>query len=139
MNKKATSPLADLLFDSKTSILFIKVYEDVEMTEGEILKHYDVIKELTQNKHYVALIDAEHFFPISNEALRLSAQPEVLGNRIATAYYSYSVANRLTTHFFKNNIKPAIPVEYFKTKAQALEWVITKISEFEATKSTKLI
>lgn len=139
MRKKAISPVADLFYDRYNGILFIKVFEDVEMTSEGIIKHYEIIKELTQNRPYAALIDAEYYFTIDNDTLKLSASPEVFGNRIATAHYSYNLANRLTTHFFKNNIKPPIPIEYFKTKRDALSWIKKRIAEFETINKTKLV
>jgi len=119
--------IAEISFDESTSILHIKMFEDAKMDLENTVEHYDLIKSLTSGKKHLVLVDATHFFSIDEKALQYAAQPETTKNRIATAYFTTHLGNRFTTNFFKTFYKPNLPVQSFKTKQEALEWLKTQL------------
>ena len=125
--KMAETSIAELIFDKKESILYMKIKEKSEMNLENTKEHYEVIKNLTENKRYAALIDTEFYFTADTEALEYASMPEIVSKRIASAYYNSSLANMLTTNFFKVNYKPQLHIEQFKIKEEALEWLRAKV------------
>lgn len=130
MKNEIDTPIAKLTYNREENILHIKIIEGSEMNVNNTIEHYKLISQLTSNNHYGALVDGEHYIEIDYDALKLAAYPEVLGKRIATAHFSKNIANKLTVLFFKNNIKPHIPIEYFRTEKDAIGWLKAKIFEF---------
>ncbi|MGZ4043816.1 MAG: DUF7793 family protein [Bacteroidia bacterium] len=115
--------IAIMTFDENERILHIQMIPGAEMTLDNTKEHYHLINQLTGGKEYIALVDASNYFIIDPEALKFAAEENTLVNRVAAAHYNSSVANLLTVSFFKNNLKPGIPVGIFKTKDDALEWI----------------
>ena len=130
MQNEIDTPIAKLAYNVGENILYIKIIEGSEMNVNNTIEHYKLISKVTLNNHYGALIDGEHYIEADNDALKLAACPEILGKRIATAHFSTNIANKLTVLFFKNNIKPGIPIEYFRTEKDAVGWLKSKILEF---------
>lgn len=115
--------IAHLKFDEVESILHIDLVPGAEMDLEQTRSHYHIMQELTKGKPYIALVNAANYYNIDPEALRYSAQQNTIGGRVAAAHYNVSVANNLTVSFFKNQLKPGIPVGIFKTKEEALLWI----------------
>jgi hypothetical protein len=125
--EKALTKIAELIFDIQESILYIKVIEGAEMNFENTRQHYDIIRSLTGNKAYGALIDATEYYSIDAETLRYTSLPETIDNRIASAHCNPHNANSLTANFFKTNHQPPIPFQIFKVKEEALHWLRIQI------------
>jgi hypothetical protein len=121
--KLAYTQIAELRHNEEDCILSIKILEGAEMTLENTRMHYHTINKLTENKKYLALVDAANFFTVTPEALKHSSLPEVLSNRIATAHYNSSTMNKLTTNFFATYYRPPIPIRIFNTKKEAVAWL----------------
>jgi hypothetical protein len=121
--KLAYTNIAELRHNEEDSILSIKILEGAEMTFENTRAHYHIINKLTNNKRYLALVDAANFFTITPEALRHASLQEVVSNRIATAHYNSSTMNKLTTNFFATYYRPPIPIRIFDTKKEAVVWL----------------
>jgi hypothetical protein len=121
--KLAYTDIAELRYKEEDSLLRIKIFEGAEMSLENSRRHYQIINQLTDNKRYLALVDATNFFTITPEALRHCSLPEVVNNRIATAHYNSSTMNKLTTNFFANYYRPPIPIRIFDSEQEALEWL----------------
>ena len=117
------SDIAELQFNDKESILYIKIIEDVVITLEKAKNHFIIINELTKNQDHFALVDATNFFSIDDDALKYMASPEKTFKKVATAYYSTNLANRLTMHFFKLFHKPQYPMQLFRYKSEAISWL----------------
>ncbi|MCW3075935.1 MAG: hypothetical protein JWO32_544 [Bacteroidetes bacterium] len=121
--KSVTTEIAIMNFDEAEAILHIEMVSGAEMTLENTIEHYRIIKRLTANKEYAALINAANYFAIDKEALKYGSLQNAIGKRTASAHYNISDANRLTVNFFKTQYKPQIPVGSFKSKAEALLWL----------------
>lgn len=118
-----TTDIAIMSFDEAESVLHIEMVYGAEMTLENTIEHYRIIKKLTKDREYIALINASEYFLIDKEALKYGALRENIGKRIASAHYNSNDANRLTLNFFKTQYKPNIPVGIFKSKADAMVWI----------------
>jgi hypothetical protein len=135
--KLAYTDIAELRYSDKEGILRIKVLEGAEMTLENTRKHYQMINKLTENKKYLALVNAGNFFSITAEALKHCSLPEVLSNRIASAHFNSSTMNKLTTNFFATYYRPQIPIRIFDTENEALIWLRSIYSANEAAEGSR--
>ena len=99
--------------------------EDAHMKLENTKEHYRIISELTNGSKYLTLVDATNYFRIDDDASQFAALPETTKNRIAVAHYTSNVSNRLTANFFRIFYRPEIPVQTFKTKEEAMEWLLS--------------
>lgn len=123
MMKTIYTDLAELHFDESQSILYVKILEDVHVDMEKIQEHYKIINEVTKGQKYSALVDATNYFTSDDDALRYAALPEVTRARVATAFHSLNLANRLTIHFYRLLYKPNFAINLFRTSDTALEWL----------------
>jgi hypothetical protein len=135
--KKIRTEIAELSFDERASTINIKMLEGAEMNLENTRKHYELIKKLTSDKPYLALVDATYFFTIDKPALKYTSLPGTINKRIATAYYNPILANSFTTEFFRKFYKPPLPTRSFKTKEEAKLWL--KKEEKQITESEKAV
>ncbi|MBI3510119.1 MAG: hypothetical protein HY064_05610 [Bacteroidetes bacterium] len=126
MNSTLTS-VSELYFDEANSILHIRMLPGADMSMENTKKHYDVIHKLTGGKKYLALVDSHEYFTMDSDALQFTSQRETIANRIATAHYNSSFGNKLTIDFFRNVLKPHIPVQVFRSKQEAEEWLLSQL------------
>ena len=128
--QKETSDLCDYIFDSEESILYIQMKDGAEMNLDNTKVHYELIKKITDNKPYVAMVDATFYFAIDRQTLEYTALKETIDKRVATAHYNCNDGNLLTAHFFNNYHKPGIPFKVFKLKEEAMEWIKSQMKDF---------
>jgi hypothetical protein len=115
--------IAELCYNKKSSLLHIKIIEDVSITIEKAKSLTDSIHRITKGQNHFALVDATNYFFIEDEALKYMASPEICAGKMGSAYYSMNLANRLTMHFFKVFHKPSYPLELFKKKEEAINWL----------------
>ncbi len=123
--KTSCSDIAELQYNEKESILYIKILEDAIITVQKAKSNCRSVKELTKNKAKFALIDASNLFSIDDDALKYIASPETTSNKKVTACFSTNLANRLTIHSFKLFHKPQFTMQLFRNKIEALCWLET--------------
>ena len=121
--KKDLSPVAELNFDEKDSVLYIKMLEGAVLNLANTKQHARQMEELTLGKPYLALIDATNFFTMDEESLKFSSAPIKPPNRIAGACFNPTLANRFTVEIFRKFGNPKYPMEVFNTKAEAIQWL----------------
>jgi len=114
--------IAELIFDSKNSILYMHILENSEMTIENTIEHYKIIESLVGNLKYIAIIDSGNYFTTNPEVFDYTSKHSTFKNRVATAHYNLSMANKLTVDFFKSNYKPDMAFVTFKTKEECLDW-----------------
>jgi len=117
----AQSRIAELSFDEKTSILHVDILPEADMTLDNLREHYRIIKKITKGKKYFALVDVHNLYLIGTEGLEFALSKEALENRMAAAYCSPPLANRLNIFFLAH--KASIPIEIFPCKESGLNWL----------------
>lgn len=127
------SDIAEITFNEIDSILSIKIMDDVEIDLEKAKKHFELLNKITENKRHVAIINGVDCFYIKDDALKYMASCPS-NNRIATAFYSNNLANRLAILCLKLYYPKSSPLQYFTKKESALEW-LTQIQN-QTTKTT---
>lgn len=125
--KKDLSPVAELSFDEKESVLHIKMLEGAVLNLANTKQHARQMEELTSGKPYIALIDTTNFFTIDEEIYKQSSTSLKPPNRIAGACFNPTLANRFTVEVFRKFGNPKYPMEVFNTKAEAMQWLKKQI------------
>ena len=125
--KKDLSPVAELSFDEKESVLYIKMLEGAVLNLTNAIEHSQQMEQITLGKPYLALIDTTSFFTMDEEALQFSSNPPKQPNRIAAACFNPTLANRFTVEVFRKLGNPKYPMEVFATKDEALQWLKKQI------------
>jgi hypothetical protein len=115
--------IAELRFKRSELILDLKILEGAEMNLENTKRHFKIINELTENKKYMAAVDATNFFTVTPEGLHYSSQRAAISNRVASAHYNSSSVNKLTTNFFATYYRPPIPLKIFDTRKEAIAWL----------------
>ena len=115
--------IAEIRFDEETAILHVKIREDVHMDLEKTMNHCNTVQKITKGKNYMALVDATNYFTTDEDALKYLALPETTTGRIAMAFHSLNLANRLTIHFFRLLYKPNFTIHLFRVHEDALEWL----------------
>jgi hypothetical protein len=123
--RTADTSIARMSFDETKHILHIEMKENAQMDMEATVAHYEKIIEVTGGKKYLALIDSGNYFHIDSDALELTSRKGTIGGRVAAAHYNVSVANKLTTHFFRSYYKLPIPFAVFESKEEALKWLLS--------------
>ncbi len=115
--------IAEIFFDEESSILHVKILEDVHMDLKKTISHNKVVQRITKGEKYMALVDATNYFTTDEDALKYMALPETTKGRVAMAFHSLNLANRLTIHFFRLLYKPNFTIHLFRVHNDALEWL----------------
>ncbi|MGZ4059110.1 MAG: DUF7793 family protein [Bacteroidia bacterium] len=123
MNKVRTS-VAEMFIDDD-GILRFKMLEGAHITLEKIKEYYEAGNRLAGNKKVLVLIDGQLNYTITDEAKKYSASAEAVQNRIAVAFVTNSVANRLVINLYIKFDKPVVPTKMFSSEAAALKWLKT--------------
>lgn len=115
--------IAEISFDEATAILHVKILEDIHMDLQKTINHSQEVQKVTKGEKYMALVDATNYFTSDDEALKYLALPDTTKGRMAMAFYSLNLANRLTIHFFRLLHKPSFAIHLFRTNEDALGWL----------------
>ena len=129
-SKFTIEPLGD-------SILRISIFEQVDIELQDAIEMHQMLLEYSSNQMYCVLLDATKRFNISSEARALIAGKEYSSERIATAFVTKSLANKLVGNFFINVNKPSTPTKIFATEESALVWLNIELSKLP--KKVKII
>lgn len=124
--KTINSEIAVIDFNDSDAILQEKLFEDSEISLDKMKEHFCTVSRLTNNEKHVALIDASDLVYIDQPAIKYMAESFEASGRIAIAFYSNNLANRLALLCMKLIYKPAVPFEFFTNKAHAMEWLQSK-------------
>ena len=108
--------IAELHFDAKNAILYMNVLENAEMTLQNTIEHYSAIESLVGLSKHVAIINSKNYFIVNPKVLEYTSKQTTYKNRVATAHYNLTMANKITVDFFKSNYKPDLK---FETKKNA--------------------
>src|ERR1700751_3029362 len=105
--KIALTPVAELSFNEKESILYIKMLEGAVLNLKDTIIHAKQIEEITANKPYLALVDSTKFFTMDKETLPYaSSRSSRPAGRIAMACFNPNLANRCSVEMCRKLGKP---------------------------------
>lgn len=121
MNKMRTS-VAEMHIDDD-GILQIRFFKGATVTLDKIKEYYRVSNDLLAGKKALVLIDATEDYNVTDEAKAFGQTDEATKNRIAIAYVTSSLANRIKFNLYLKIYKPKVPLKMFTSKDSALKWL----------------
>jgi hypothetical protein len=101
----------------------ITPYEGIELTAEDVRELRIICLRFSGNRPFAVLLDASHNFTPTEEARKLLASEEYTDLRIAAAFVTSSLANKLFGNFFIRFNRPATPTRLFSDEAAALRWL----------------
>jgi hypothetical protein len=93
----------------------------LEVSDAEAMHEY--FGKISNGNKYCILVDALSDFTSTPEVRAKIATAEYASRRIATAFVTKSMANRLVGNFFIQFNKPATPTKLFSDEESALVWL----------------
>lgn len=115
-------------------ILRLTVFEGVDIEFEDVLEMSAAFREIAKGEKFAVLLDATKPFTVSPEARTFIASKELTSDRMAAAFVTRSLANRIVGNFFIKFNKPATPTKLFSEEAPAIEW-LKEIVEKEKSSS----
>jgi hypothetical protein len=108
--------LADYIFK-------LKPFEGIEIDVEDVQEMRTVYLRLSKEKPFAVLLDATNAFSITSEARALIASKMFTEKRIAAAFVTKSLANKIVGNFFIKANKPASPTRLFNDETIAYRWL----------------
>lgn len=102
-------------------IMNVKVVVDVE----DAIDNHLVIKNITENKPCVRLIDIRKVFKIDKRAKKFIDKKQTQANTIARAILMSNGLRKSTANFFVRFNSNLIPTKFFINYDEAIEWLKT--------------
>lgn len=112
-------------------IFKVKPYEGIELNEEDVREMRKVYLKFSENKPFAILLDAFFDFTPTEEARKLLASKEYTAMRIAAAFVTNSLANKLFGNFFIRFNKPATPTRMFTDEVEAFNWLQIQVEKYE--------
>jgi hypothetical protein len=111
-------------------IFKLRPFENIELEIEDVLEMRRVYLEFSQNKPFAILLDAPHNFTPTKEARELLASKEYTEKRIAAAFVTKSLSNKLFGNFFIRFNRPATPTRLFSEENEAYEWLLIQLEKY---------
>lgn len=104
-------------------IFKLKPFEGVELDVDDVKEMRKIYLQFSGGKSFAILLDATQSFSPTDEARKLLASKEYTDKRIAAAFVTTTLANRLIGNFFIKVNKPLTPTKLFNDEVSALAWL----------------
>jgi hypothetical protein len=104
-------------------IFRLTIFEAVEIELEDVMEMAAAFRKLSQGQKFAVLLDATKPFTLSSEARNMIASKELTSDRMAAAFVTRSLANKLVGNFFIKFNKPATPTRLFSDEAAAMVWL----------------
>lgn len=111
------------------NIFRLKPFEGVEINIDDVYEMRGVFLEFSGNLPFAVLLDASNNFVPTEEARAALASAEFTNKRIAAAFVTRSLANKLIGNFFINFNKPATATRLFTDEASAFKWLEEQVNK----------
>lgn len=112
-------------------IFKVKPYEGIELNEEDVREMRKIYLKFSENKPFAILLDAVYDFTPTEEARKLLASKEYTELRIAAAFVTNSLANKLFGNFFIRFNRPATPTRMFTDEKTAFNWLQIQVEKYE--------
>ena len=120
--RKIRTRIAELTYD-KDRILRVKLFDDAEIELEDAIQNYEATIAITQGEKFLVMVDATSNVSVSKEARAFVALTKENEKRIAEAFITTSVANKLVGNFYINFNKPKTPTKIFSSETDAIKWL----------------
>lgn len=123
--QKQITRTAEVSIDSRGFLRF-KIIEGSVIDEEDALDNLLVIKNITDNKKMLKLIDLRGSWKMTKKAREVSEKNVSPKNTIARAYIIDNLLTKLLFKFFKSFSSSACPQEFFTRETEAVEWLLNQ-------------
>lgn len=120
--KKITTSVAEMYID-EDGILRIKILPGVNINKENFKEYFDASVKLLEGKKALVLFNASSEYTITDEEKKIGTSKEVADTRIAIAYVTRSLANKLMFNLFISVYRPTVPAKMFASEAKGLKWL----------------
>lgn len=120
--KKVETSIAEMHID-EDGILQIKIKKGAHLTLESIKEYYTETNKLLGENKALVLFDASADYTITEEAKKFGQTDEATENRIAIAYITNSITNKLVYNLYVKVYKPKVPMKMFSNKEKGLAWL----------------
>lgn len=104
-------------------IFKVKPFEGIEFGVNDVIEMRAIYLKFSEGKSFAILLDASNDFTPTDEARALLATKEYAEKRIAAAFVTTTLANKIFGNFFIQFNKPASPTKLFVYERFALDWL----------------
>ena len=121
MDKIVTS-IAEMHLD-EDGILIVEMLPGINVTLERSREYLAATNQFLDGRKALILFDASAEYTITEEAKAFGTSDAFISNRIAIAFVTRSIANRLMFNLYLTVYKPAIPTKMFSSRNSALKWL----------------
>lgn len=104
-------------------IFKLKPFEGVELDVDDAREMRKIYLQFSGGKSFAILLDATQNFTPTDEARKLIASREYTDKRVAAAFVTTTLANKIIGNFFIKVNKPLTPTKLFNDEATAFAWL----------------
>ena len=121
MNKVITS-VAEMHLD-EDGILRIRILPGVNVTLLAMKEYLEASDKLLNGKKALVLFDGSEEYKITEEAKAFGSAEAVANTRIAIAYITKSITNKLMFNLYLSVYKPTVPTKMFSSAESGIKWL----------------
>lgn len=114
--------VAEMYID-EDGILIIRVLPGVTITEEKAKEVFETSLTLLNGRKALVLFDASAEYDTTEGAKTFGSSKFVADSRIAMAYVTSSIANRLMFNLYLSVYKPLVPTKMFTSRESGLKWL----------------
>lgn len=101
----------------------LRPFEGVEIDVNDVREMRNVYLKFSNGSSFAILLDATNNFSPTDEARALLASKEYTDKRVAAAFVTPTLANKIIGNFFIKFNKPATPTKLFNEEDIAFQWL----------------
>lgn len=107
------------------NILRLELKDEVEIESSDIIALSEATTSMSEGIKYGLLVISGKYTTVTPEARKTAARQDLGINRIALAFVSNSLAQKLLVNFFISFNKPTTPTKLFTNQNDAKKWLKT--------------
>jgi plasmid stability protein len=109
----------------KEGYIKISILPDTIIDTEDALDNLLVIKNLSEGKKMLKLVDARGNWSMTSEAKKVSKKNVSPENTIARAYVIDSFLTKVMFNFLRSFNKPNTPEDFFNDEKEAIDWLLS--------------
>ena len=104
-------------------IFKVTPFEGIELDANDVYEMRKLYLNFSEGRPFAVLLDAANNFTPTDKARELLATKEFAEKRVAAAFVTRTLANKIVGNFFIKFNRPVSPTKLFTDEIAALEWL----------------
>jgi len=113
------------MWKDENGIFWATILPDVKIDKEDIADNLLVTRNLTGNVPCLRVFDSRNNWNMTEEAENHYKSEDIPEKTIARAVLVNSVADKIIKSFLVKLYKPTVPLKFFTTEAEAVNWLLT--------------